>query len=101
MTGPGKAATTLWYSSRVLYSRLTVRYPNEVTTSVYENFPRRNYIDELVIDKLRKLNIAPTNLADAATFIRRSWLDPAGVLPSAEQVAHTIAVQHSDRQQTL
>ena len=36
MNGFGEAAVTLWYSSRVLYSRLTVPYPNQIEAGVYE-----------------------------------------------------------------
>jgi len=56
MNGPGEAAVTLWYSSRVLYSRLTVPYPNQIAADAYSKFARRNYIDDLVLDKLKKLN---------------------------------------------
>ena len=86
MNGPGEAAVTLWFSSRVLYSRLTVPYANQVAADAYIKFPRRNYIDDLVIDKLKKLNIAPSKIADDSTFIRRAYLDGAGTLPTAEDV---------------
>ena len=52
MNGNGEAAITLWYSSRVLYSRVSVPYPNKIDAAVYEKFPRHNYIDDLVLDKL-------------------------------------------------
>ena len=39
MNGSGEAAVTLWYSSRVLYARLTVPYPNQVAADAYTNFP--------------------------------------------------------------
>ncbi len=86
MNGSGEAAVTLWYSSRVLYSRLTVPYPNQITETAYENLKRRNYIDDLVLDKLKKLRIAPSPECDDATFIRRAYLDATGVLPTAEEV---------------
>jgi hypothetical protein len=101
MNGPGEAAITLWYSSRVLYARLTVPYPNEVTSTAYDDFPRRNYIDDLVIDKLRKLNIAPSKLADDATFIRRAYLDASGVLPSAETVENFLSDKSADKRKKL
>ncbi len=63
MNGSGEAAVTLGYSSRVLYARLGVPYPNKVDPSVYTKFERHNYIDELVLAKLKSLNIAPSGPA--------------------------------------
>ena len=101
MNGPGEAAITLWYSSRVLYARLTVPFPNEITSTAYDNFPKHNYIDELVVDKLRKLNIAPSKPADDATFIRRAYLDAAGVLPTAETVENFLNDKSPDKRAKL
>ncbi len=97
MNGPGEAAVTLWYNSRVLYSRLTVPYPNQIASDAYDKFPRANYIDGLVIDKLKKLNIAPSKLADDSTFLRRAYLDAAGVLPTAEDVENFLADKSQDK----
>jgi hypothetical protein len=101
MNGSGEAAITLWYSSRVLYSRLTVPYDNQVASDAYTHFPRRNYIDDLVIEKLRKLNIAPSKLADDSTFIRRAYLDAAGILPTAEEVETFLTDKSPDKRQKL
>ncbi len=38
MNGSGEAAITLWYSSRVLYARLTVPYPNQSPPMRTTNF---------------------------------------------------------------
>lgn len=101
MNGSGEAAVTLWYSSRVLYSRLTVPYDNQITADVYTKFPRANYIDDLVLDKLKKLNIAPSKIADDSTFIRRAYLDAAGILPTAEEVEAFLGDKSSDKRAKL
>jgi len=101
MNGPGEVAITLYFSSRVLYSRLTVPYPNPVAAEIYQKFPRRNYIDDLVLAKLKKLNIAPSSLADEATFIRRAYLDAAGILPGAEEVETFLADKSPTKRQAL
>src|SRR6202050_4602967 len=101
MNGPGEAAVTLWYSSRVLYSRVTVPFPNQLASDAYTKFPRHNYIDDLVLDKLKKLNIAPSGECDDATFIRRAFLDAAGILPGAEEVETFLADKSPNKRSAL
>lgn len=101
LTGSGEVAVTLWYASRVLYSRLTVPYPNQVASEVYANFPKRNFIDELVMDKLRKLNVAPSKLASDEIFLRRAFLDAAGILPTAEETETFLADKSPDKRAKL
>jgi hypothetical protein len=101
MNGPGEAAVTLWYSSRVLYSRLMVPFPNQLASDAYSKFPRHNYIDDLVVDKLRKLNIAPSAQCTDAEFIRRAYLDAAGILPTAEEAETFLADQSQDKRSKL
>ena len=49
-------------------------------------FPARNFIDEQVFAKLRKLNIAPSGLSSDEEFLRRVCLDLAGKLPPPARV---------------
>ena len=101
MNGAGETAITLYYASRVLCARLSVPFPNTVSTAVYEQFPRKNFVDDLVIAKLRNLHLAPSKVADDATFLRRAFLDATGVLPSAEEVERFLADSAADKRAKL
>ena len=101
MNGAGEAAVTLYFSSKVLYARMTVPYDNQVSASAYDSFPRRNYVDDLVLAKLKSLNIAPSPLAGDSVFIRRAYLDAAGILPTAEEVENFLADQSPDKRANL
>ena len=97
MNGSGEAAVTLYYSSRVLYSRLSVPFPNPVDPKIYTEFQRRNYIDEFVLAKLKALHIAPSAPTDDATFLRRAYLDAAGILPTSSEVENFLADHSPDK----
>ncbi|HUQ95430.1 MAG TPA: DUF1549 domain-containing protein [Bryobacteraceae bacterium] len=101
MTGHGEVAVSLWYSSRIIYSRLTAPFPNQVSDADYKRLPRNNYIDDLVLAKLKSLNLAPSAPAADSTFIRRAYLDAAGVLPNAEEVEQFLTDQSANKRQKL
>jgi hypothetical protein len=101
VNGHGEAAVTIWYSSKVLYATVTSPYANEVPAATYTSFQRNNYIDEHVIAKLRALNIAPSKRAGDSEFIRRAYLDAAGILPTPEEVETFLSDQRPDKRARL
>ena len=101
MTGHGEAAITLYYSSKVLYSRLAVPFANQVDPALYTRFQRNNFIDDHIVAKLKALNIAPSGPASDATFIRRAYLDAVGILPTPEEVEQYLAERSPDKRKRL
>ncbi|SPE51578.1 conserved exported hypothetical protein [Verrucomicrobia bacterium] len=60
-----------------------------------------NYIDEAVYAKLKKLRLAPSEICDDATFLRRASLDITGTLPPPEEVGKFLADQSPAKRQQL
>jgi hypothetical protein len=99
MNGSGEAAITLWYSSRVSYARLKVPYANKIAPETYSQFRRRNYIDDLALAKWQALNIAPSKTADDSIFLRRAYLDAAGILPTPAETQAFLADSSPDKRE--
>ena len=99
--GRGEAAITVAYATSVLYARLTVPYDNEIGEEDFGRLTVNNYIDELVVEKLRKLRIAPSEPADDSAFLRRAYLDAAGILPTTEEVEDFLADTSPDKRRLL
>ena len=59
--------------------------------------PANNYIDEIVFDRLNKLRIAPSDLCDDETFLRRATLDLAGRPPTINEYHTFMADESSDK----
>lgn len=82
----GEAPVTVWYQSHVTFSRLRIPYPYELQQAVFKNAPRHNYIDDAVLRHLETLHVPPSPPASDSEFIRRAYLDAAGILPTPAEV---------------
>ena len=99
--GPGAGAITAWYSSQIVIARLTSPFSNTIPAEVFAQAPRANFIDDLVLAQLQRLNLKPSPPADDATFVRRAFLDTIGRLPTPAEVESFIRDSAADKHARL
>ncbi|MBI3664638.1 MAG: DUF1553 domain-containing protein, partial [Acidobacteria bacterium] len=95
--GAGEAAVTAWYLSKVAFSRVSVPAQNRIDPRVFARAPRNNFIDEAVLKKLAVLRIPPSENATDGEFLRRAYLDAAGILPTAEETRRFLADRDTNK----
>ncbi len=94
---PGEAAILVRYMGNVTVCRITLPRPGV-------KFPRpaeANFVDKHVWDKLERLGIPPSDLADDATFMRRVFLDTIGTLPTAAEASAFLADAAPNKREKL
>ncbi len=99
MNGRGESAITLYYQSKVLYARVMVPFETEVRATDFNNFQRKNFIDDFAVTKWKSLNLLPSAKATEEVFLRRAFLDAAGILPTAEEVENFLADTSADKRE--
>jgi hypothetical protein len=96
---PGEAAIMVAYRNEVDTFRIVSPRPGKIDP--YPNVPENNFVDRHVFARLKKLNIAPSDLADDAEFCRRVYLDVIGTLPTPDEARRFLADQRPDRRAKL
>lgn len=94
--GKGDAPIVAFYDNGVAVSRVIL----PVSDRVGPNDPEvaaPTPIDELVLKKLRKLGIVPSDLSSDAEFLRRASLDITGTLPSPSEIEAFLADSSPDK----
>jgi hypothetical protein len=101
VAGHGEAAISVLYSNLVASCRIASPLPNKIDPRIFADAPRKNYIDALVLKKLEMLRIPPSPQCSDHEFIRRVYLDAAGILPTPEEVSRFLADASPDRRARL
>jgi hypothetical protein len=63
--------------------------------------PRRNFIDKIIFDRLKKDGIPHAGLATDEEFVRRAYMDAIGLPPTADQVRSFVADKSRDKRGRL
>ena len=89
--GHGESAVTAWYLQKITFTTVAVPFENHVEPAIFADAPRRNWIDDLVLEKLRSLNLPPSPRCTDEEFLRRAFLDTIAVLPTAQETRDFLA----------
>ncbi len=101
VSGFGEGAVTAWFSSKIAIARVTSPYAQEVPTEIFAEAPRRNFIDDLVLTQLQRLNLPPSPRSTDTEFLRRAHLDTIGTLPTTDAVRRFLADEGPDKRDRL
>ncbi|HEX5104086.1 MAG TPA: DUF1549 and DUF1553 domain-containing protein, partial [Pirellulaceae bacterium] len=89
-TEPGDTHVVVSYDNAVIAIPV-IRPVTQLTGSKYPEVATPTKIDELVVQKLRKLGVVPSDLASDSEFLRRVYLDVTGTLPTSAEVEAFLA----------
>lgn len=99
--GSGEGAISAWYLSQNVIATVSSPYETPVDAAVFANGERSNFIDDAVLAKLKSLNIPPSPRCSDSEFLRRSFLDTIGVLPTTDEVRAFLADESPDKRDRL
>lgn len=95
----GESSIRAAFLTEVAVATFTVPYDNPVDATRFQ--AKNNQIDEHAFAKLAALNIEPSDNCTNEEFIRRLFLDAAGILPTADEVRNFLADSASNKRAKL
>jgi hypothetical protein len=99
--GAGEGVVSGWFASRIVVATITVPFTQSVRAETFANAPHRNFIDDLVLAKLKRLDLPPSPRATDAEFLRRAFIDTIGMLPTGDETRAYLANAAPDKRDRL
>ena len=97
----GEAAIMARYMGQIAVFRPTIPLSGEVPATVYDELPRKNFIDSLVWKKLQRLRITPSRECGDEKYLRRVYIDIIGRIPTSEEARAFLGDSSADRRGRL
>lgn len=97
--GRGETAVLARFLDKMATCQLT--FLEDVPGFVWTNPPEHNVVDALVFNKLKTLQIQPSELCTDDEFLRRAYLDVAGRLPTAVEAEAFLSDASPAKRQVL
>jgi len=94
--GPGDSHVVAFYDNGVVPVPVLFPFSDRVGPA-YPDVPTSTRIDELVVQKIRKLGVVPSEICTDAEYLRRVSLDLAGTLPTADEAEAFLADSRPDK----
>lgn len=98
---PGQTAVMARYMNLIAVCDVAIPLEGKVPEEFYDKLPRNNFIDDLVWQKLKSLNITPSESADDAKFMRRAHVDIIGRLPTPQEVRDFLSSTDPNKREKL
>ena len=95
----GEVAILCRYLAEMVPVRLTYLQPKPGFK--WSNPPENNFVDKHIFAKLKMLNIQPSELCTDQEFIRRTYMDVCGVLPTPVEVQAFMASKEPNKRAKL
>ena len=89
------------FMGQIAVCHVTVPRQEQIPESEFKQLPTNNFIDELVWQQLRKLQITPSNTCGDHVFLRRATTDICGRLPTVDEVNTFLADESTDKRKRL
>jgi len=99
--GHGETAVSVGFLTSVALARVRSPYPHDIPAAVFDQAAQYNRFDTMVLAKLRELRIRPAGLCTDAEFIRRAYLDAAGIMPTRAEVERFLDDRSTDKRTRL
>ncbi len=98
---PGEATIMARYMGQISTWSTAIPRVEIPSPEHYAALPRNNFIDEFIWEKLKQLNLLPSDPIDDAKFMRRVHLDLIGRLPTPEEVRSFLSDSTTNKREAL
>ena len=97
--GRGETTILARYLDKIATCEIT--FLNDVKGFSWPNPPEENFIDRHVYDKLKQLQIPPSPICSDEVFLRRTYLDLTGRLPSIKETTSFLSSKEKEKRNQL